>query len=152
GFFDRLPQYEKAAGQWLKNHRPGFGSLELVKRALPLLPTSNTWSRADRAEAAAEWQNHALRQQLLDPKGNRGILTLYKTSLVVMRCFPEDIIGFDTCLEYDVSTNKAHKGQVPSRIWSSGFCAELTQLLPHFVWGGDPRLLAMAIQYVVMLK
>lgn len=126
-FVDRLPQYEKQAGQWMKKRRPGFPSLHHVKRALPLLPTSETWTTTNRDEAAAKWQNHPLRQRLLDLKDKTEILTLYKSSLVVMSCFPEDIIGVDTRLEYDVSTNKAPpEGGLRSILWSGRFCAELT--------------------------
>lgn len=63
----------------MKKRRLGFPSLHHVKRALPLLPTSETWTTTNRDEAAAKWQNHPLRQRLLDLKDKTEILTLYKS-------------------------------------------------------------------------
>jgi hypothetical protein len=75
--------------------------------------------------------------------GNKEILSLYKGCWRLMQCLPEDIIGTGCNMRYDTQQNK----KANNYIWSGTFCAKLNQLLVHDMWGGDPNLLALAIQY-----
>jgi hypothetical protein len=78
------------------------------------------------------------------------MLTLYKSSLRLMRCLPEDIIGCRFNLEYDESQNRSLSTKRSSVIWSVPFCRALTALFVHPMWNKTTAALAVAIQYTII--
>ncbi|KAL6413106.1 hypothetical protein AUP68_02604 [Ilyonectria robusta] len=55
-----------------------------------------------------------------------------------------------------MAANDAHRQTAPvaelSGFWTQTFCANLARIMSHAVWGGDPMLLMMALQFAVICR
>ena len=139
---------------WMAINRPTIDGLAQVKRLLPRLALGYAWAARDRTLAARFWSKNPRRERFLNVGGNRDLLTLYKSCLRLMRCLPEDIISCQYDLDYDMSQNRQynpHQGKQASLVWSVPFCKLLTALLVHPLWAGNVQLLALSIQYAVIV-
>jgi hypothetical protein len=105
GSFDRLarqvPDSITRAQKWMVQHRPPLEGLEDAKRLLPRLPLGDRWTAKDRTLAEKAWKNCPSREKQLTITGNSNVLALYKASLCVLGCFPQQTIGRRFNLEYD---------------------------------------------------
>jgi hypothetical protein len=111
---------------------------------LPRLPLHDEWTEEDRVRIEESWQSDVRRRPLLEEVECQGDLhALYKTTLRMMHCFPEDIVGCQFNIRYDRNQSRT------SPFWSSQFCRSLTALVVHPMWDGAVALLAVAIQYAV---
>ncbi len=149
-FMESVPDLLDDIRDWMSHSRPRISSLAEVKILLPRLPLSERWTDHDRALVERDWNQFLDREKMLDVRGNKDILTLYRTCLRLMRCLPDDIISCRYDLEYDANQNRAISEGHRRLIWSAPFCRSLTRLLVHPLWGGSAHLLAIAIRYVAM--
>ncbi|KAK4148453.1 hypothetical protein C8A00DRAFT_38977 [Chaetomidium leptoderma] len=150
-FVKDLPHTVQKTQQWMAENRPGLSGLAEVQTMLPRLPIDEEWTVRDQRLVEKRWRNNPRRGRMLDVRGNKDNLTMYKSCLRLMRCFPEDIISCLHDLEYDCSQNRVLANGHRSLIWSASFCRSLTALLVHPLWGGCVHLLVMAIQYTVVV-
>jgi hypothetical protein len=126
---------------------PGLSDVQAL---LPRIPLGPHWTVKDRDTVDRDWARYYQRDQLLNVTGNKELLTLYKCSLRLMRCLPEDIISCRFDLAYDVDQKRAlTRGQRP--VWGAPFCRSLTALMVHPMWNGSTAPLAAAIQYAVIV-
>ncbi|KAH6848427.1 hypothetical protein B0I37DRAFT_446506 [Chaetomium sp. MPI-CAGE-AT-0009] len=146
-----LPRIAKETHCWITDNLPTISGLPEVKQMLPRIPFGPRWTDEDGATVDRDWRKHPQRTQLLRVAGNKELLTLYKCSLRLMRCLPEDIISCRFNLEYDLNQNRAlARGQRP--FWSGSFCKSLAALFVHPMWRGSVAPLVAAIQYTIIVE
>ncbi|KAK0726172.1 hypothetical protein B0T21DRAFT_350341 [Apiosordaria backusii] len=156
----------KAAKEWLAKNRPPIKNLAEAKEVRPRLEINDKeWTAKDRAETERLWLKDPFYAKLVDKSPPKSMLTMYKIFLRVHRCFPEDLIGCRHMLEYDLSQNRPFKTDRSrpgrndtepvktgrSRLWSGPFCENLYKLSGHPMWQNNLELLALAIQYVIIV-
>ncbi|KAK3350240.1 hypothetical protein B0T25DRAFT_633424 [Lasiosphaeria hispida] len=158
---DKIPGEINKAAAWIQaNRAPVKGMEEIRSKIAPRLPLSDHWTAADARRVEKAWKKSPNRERYLQVPKNMEVLRLYKTSLRLMRCLPDDILSEDLFLKYNDSQNRLFKVSKPnspgvtttkqSKIWTPGFCNELSELLLHPMWKYSCLRLATALQYTVI--
>ncbi|KAK4456898.1 hypothetical protein QBC42DRAFT_320846 [Cladorrhinum samala] len=138
-YVESMPKKIRDAGSWITEHRPArFKNLDDVQEMLPLLAVGPEWTKKDAEVVEKEWRRDAKYQAMTDIGANKAIVTLHKSCLRLLDCLPNDIISCRFNLEYDSQSNNRQTAK-PLMIWI------------HPMWQGDFRLLALGIQYLVLV-
>ena len=120
---------------------------EEFKSLLPSDPRyDHIWTEEDEAKLLDDWQADPERKTTQTP--NASLQALWRTCARFMKCLPSDIISPAHHLEYDISVSRGGL----MRNWPSTFNRPLQALLVHPIWKREKALLAMAIQYSVIVR
>ncbi|KAI8631400.1 hypothetical protein F5Y19DRAFT_493302 [Xylariaceae sp. FL1651] len=82
-------------------------------------------------------------------ESNAAILEMWKSITRLRRCFPTDIIGVKTYLEFATEVDVGGGVMKPNPSWPFEFCTNLTDLALGSGCGANMGLLALLIRYVV---
>lgn len=151
-FLKALPDHKNRAQARVRDYKTRAVNMGILKNEiLPLVPLSEDWTQEDRDSIRRQWRNDPTRERQIETKTNKEILTLTKSCLHFFRCLPEHILS-NNDMEYDMEQNNPSKDGSQTLIWSAPFCKEMHALLPHPMFAGNTKLLATALQYVVMVE
>ncbi|KAL0471300.1 hypothetical protein QR685DRAFT_199730 [Neurospora intermedia] len=151
-FLKALPDHKSRAHTWVRKYKTGAVNMDILNNEiLPWVPCSEDWTEEDHKRIRRKWRDDSTRDKQIETKTNKDIQTLTKTCLLFFRCLPEHILSRND-MEYDFGQNSTSKDGEQTLIWSAPFCKEMHALLPHAMFAGDIKLLATALQYIVMVE
>ncbi|GKT87862.1 hypothetical protein Ct61P_05712 [Colletotrichum tofieldiae] len=134
GFKDEIPSLSKE----------GFEAL--FPEMYPEEAYNETWSREDEKALLQAWQNDPRRKNPMR-KNDSSLTKCFKVIARIFKVSPLEIVSPKYHLEWDTTA----KG-VTGPHWSENFSARLARIATHPIWEKDVKLLALALQYVVILR
>jgi len=112
------------------------------------------WSEADEARLEQEWEAHPRRNIIQATKRIGSLVTIWKLSLRLIRCIPNEILSakFDLGYAVRIDDGRGQGGTVEDPLWSEGFCKKFKVILVHYLWEGSPRAFATVLQFAVKCR
>ncbi|KAJ0358840.1 hypothetical protein COL154_008760 [Colletotrichum chrysophilum] len=117
----------------------------LLLRTLPETEYDQDWSTDDETALQSSWQADPYRLDLIGYK-DADIGKAFRQSLRFFGITPFELISERYDLVYGGNIGKIRDK------WAPKFSLTLYHLIPHPLWGRDPRLLAIALQYTSILR
>ncbi|KAF3807670.1 hypothetical protein GCG54_00007403 [Colletotrichum gloeosporioides] len=117
----------------------------LLPRTLPETEYDQDWSADDETALQSSWQADPYRSDLIGYK-DADIGKAFRQALRFFGITPFELISEKYDLVYGENISKIRDK------WAPKFSLTLYHLIPHPLWGRDPRLLAIALQYTSILR
>ncbi|KAL3305791.1 hypothetical protein RB213_004183 [Colletotrichum asianum] len=117
----------------------------LLPRTLPETEYDQDWSTDDETALQNSWQADPYRLDLIGYK-DADIGKAFRQSLRFFGITPFELISEKYDLVYGGNIGKIRDK------WAEKFSLTLYHLIPHPLWGRDPRLLVIALQYTSILR
>ncbi|KAK9415014.1 hypothetical protein SUNI508_10619 [Seiridium unicorne] len=144
---ERIEEQERTERKWLDTQEAPL-PLDLVPQ-----PTYNAlWGEIEETSFQSELAEDQCYQYIGSlglPSSNNDFLPMWKRIVGYMRCFPTDIIGPQTYLEYAGRAKISVDGaSYPDPQWDATFCVRLARIALAGPCRGNPRLVAMFVRYL----
>ncbi|CAI0653385.1 unnamed protein product [Colletotrichum noveboracense] len=117
----------------------------LLPQTLPETEYDQDWSADDETALQSSWQADPYRLDLIGYK-DADIGKAFRQTLRSFGITPFELISDKFGLVYGGNIGKIRDK------WAPKFSLTLYHLIPHPLWGKDPRLLAIALQYTSILR
>ncbi|KAM0542125.1 hypothetical protein ACHAPJ_012950 [Fusarium lateritium] len=114
-------------------------------------PPGDDWTQADEDAITAEFEASSMKDEA-KKSGTQGfsyLLTLWKTSIRVLKRSPLDLISVKHHLRYQALPPSETQSV---GIYSRSFCESLTMLIAHPFWRANPMSFGLALEYAVLSR
>ncbi|KAK7984580.1 hypothetical protein PG989_011982 [Apiospora arundinis] len=152
---DLLKQAVQHANKHLGKTTPALDQTALD--AIVAAPAvEGAWQAQTRETVAQDWQDDPLRPHLLNVSNDTYMHGLVKYTTRFYKAMPEDIVGEERNLAYDVDQNERTitiNGQARKHpAWPKHFSGHFREVLSHGIWQGQAGAVAICFQYVVKCR